>query len=47
MQAQEEAQRHKAAEDKYRAVQEQKRREADEQVGLNITTYSCDQIVIM
>lgn len=33
MQAQEEAQRHKAAEDKYRAVQEQKRREADEQVG--------------
>ena len=30
MQAQEEAQRHKAVEDKYRAVQEQKRREADQ-----------------
>ena len=33
MQAREETQRHKVAEDKYRTVQEQKRREADEQVG--------------
>ena len=33
VQAQEETQRHKAAEDKHRAVQEQKRRETDEQVG--------------
>lgn len=31
-QAREEAQRHKAAEDKYRAVQEQKRRDSDDQV---------------